>query len=255
MVDLSQAPRIVAVGRGIKSQEHLPLAESLAKALGAELAASRPICDSGWLPWSGRLAARDRRWRRSSIWPSGFQGAIQHLVGRRPRTIVAINKDPTPSSSRLPITASSATCSRLCPRSGRAPEVTLGPTKSRSAHEGHEIRLKHVRAARNLDVDVLIVGGGPAGLSAALRLGQLQKQGGGAPLSVAVLEKARDAGAHELSGAVLDPLGANRAIPTSASEALLAADDTANVSISTERASLPSSFRLRCAITATTSFR
>jgi len=56
-----------------------------------------------------------------------------------------------------------------------------------------------------LDVDVLIAGGGPAGLSAALRLAQLQKQRGGDPLSIAVLEKAREAGAHMLSGAVLDP--------------------------------------------------
>src|SRR5690349_18314200 len=56
----------------------------------------------------------------------------------------------------------------------------------------------------SLDVDILIVGGGPAGLSAALRLSQLQTQKGGPPLSVAVLEKAREAGAHELSGAILD---------------------------------------------------
>ena len=56
-----------------------------------------------------------------------------------------------------------------------------------------------------LDVDILIVGGGPAGMSAALRLAQLQKERGGEPLSIAVLEKAREPGAHMLSGAVLDP--------------------------------------------------
>src|SRR5437867_13298356 len=56
-----------------------------------------------------------------------------------------------------------------------------------------------------LEVDVLIVGAGPAGLSAALRLSQLQRAAGGEPLAIAVLEKAREAGAHMLSGAVLDP--------------------------------------------------
>jgi len=64
-----------------------------------------------------------------------------------------------------------------------------------------------------LEVDVLIVGGGPAGLSAALRLSQLQKQQGGEPLSIAVLEKAREAGAHILSGAVLDPSTLRDLIP------------------------------------------
>src|ERR687894_2044103 len=64
-----------------------------------------------------------------------------------------------------------------------------------------------------LDVDILIVGGGPAGMSAALRLAQLQKEKGGEPLAIAVLEKAREAGAHMLSGAVLDPSALRDLVP------------------------------------------
>jgi electron-transferring-flavoprotein dehydrogenase len=64
-----------------------------------------------------------------------------------------------------------------------------------------------------LDVDVLIVGGGPAGMSAALRLSQLQKHQGGEPLTIAVLEKARESGAHMLSGAVLDPRALRDLVP------------------------------------------
>src|SRR5215510_9597004 len=64
-----------------------------------------------------------------------------------------------------------------------------------------------------LDVDILIVGGGPAGLAAGLRLSQLQQQHGGDPLSIALLEKARDAGAHSLSGAVLDPSALRDLVP------------------------------------------
>src|SRR5215510_14034076 len=64
-----------------------------------------------------------------------------------------------------------------------------------------------------LDVDILIVGGGPAGLSAAIRLAQLQKQTGGVPLSIALLEKAREIGAHTLSGAILDPSALRELVP------------------------------------------
>jgi electron-transferring-flavoprotein dehydrogenase len=64
-----------------------------------------------------------------------------------------------------------------------------------------------------LDVDILIVGGGPAGMAAALRLAQLQKEQGGAPLAIAVLEKAREAGAHMLSGALLDPRALRELVP------------------------------------------
>lgn len=93
-VDLTQAERIVAVGRGIKGQEHLPLAQELAKALGAELAASRPICDSGWLPMDRQVGSSGQTVAPKLYLALGISGAIQHLVGMKgSRTIVAINKD------------------------------------------------------------------------------------------------------------------------------------------------------------------
>ena len=93
-VDLSQASRIVAVGRGIKSQEHLPVAEKLAVALGAELAASRPIYDNGWLPMERQIGSSGQTVAPKLYLALGISGAIQHLVGMKgSRTIVAINKD------------------------------------------------------------------------------------------------------------------------------------------------------------------
>jgi electron transfer flavoprotein alpha subunit len=94
-VDLSQAERIVSVGRGIKGQEHLKIAEELAKALGAELAASRPICDAGWLPMDRQIGSSGQTVAPKLYMALGISGAIQHLVGMKgSRTIVAINKDP-----------------------------------------------------------------------------------------------------------------------------------------------------------------
>lgn len=93
-VDLSQAERIVAVGRGIKGQEHLKLAEDLAAALGAEIAASRPICDAGWLPMDRQIGSSGQTVAPKLYIALGISGAIQHLVGMKgSRTIVAINKD------------------------------------------------------------------------------------------------------------------------------------------------------------------
>jgi electron transfer flavoprotein alpha subunit len=93
-VDLSQAARIVAVGRGIKAQDKLPLAEALAKALGAELAASRPICDAGWLPLERQVGSSGQTVAPKLYLALGISGAIQHAVGMKAaKTIVAINKD------------------------------------------------------------------------------------------------------------------------------------------------------------------
>ena len=94
-VDLSQAERIVAIGRGIKGQEHLKLAQDLAQALGAEIAASRPICDAGWLPMDRQIGSSGQTVAPKLYIALGISGAIQHLVGMKgSRTIVAINKDP-----------------------------------------------------------------------------------------------------------------------------------------------------------------
>jgi electron transfer flavoprotein alpha subunit len=93
-VDLSQAERIVAVGRGIKAQEHVAMAQQLAAAFGAELAASRPICDNGWLPMERQIGSSGQTVAPKLYVAVGISGAIQHLVGMKgARTIVAINKD------------------------------------------------------------------------------------------------------------------------------------------------------------------
>jgi electron transfer flavoprotein alpha subunit len=94
-VDLSQAERIVSVGRGIKEQGNIPIAQKLAEALGAEIAASRPICDAGWLPMERQVGSSGQTVAPKLYVALGISGAIQHLVGMKgASTIVAINKDP-----------------------------------------------------------------------------------------------------------------------------------------------------------------
>jgi electron transfer flavoprotein alpha subunit len=94
-VDLTAAPRIVSVGRGIKGEEHIQLAKDLAAALGAELAASRPIIDSGWLPADRQIGSSGQTVAPKLYLALGISGAIQHVVGMKgARTIVAVNKDP-----------------------------------------------------------------------------------------------------------------------------------------------------------------
>ncbi|MGI8989991.1 MAG: electron transfer flavoprotein subunit alpha/FixB family protein [Bryobacteraceae bacterium] len=94
-VDLSAAEIIVSVGRGIKEAENIPVVRKLAEALGAELAASRPICDSGWLPMERQVGSSGQTVAPKMYLAVGISGAIQHLVGMKgSKTVVAINKDP-----------------------------------------------------------------------------------------------------------------------------------------------------------------
>jgi electron transfer flavoprotein alpha subunit len=93
-VDLANAGVIVAVGRGIKEKENLTLVEALAAALGAELAASRPVCDNGWLPLERQVGSSGQTVAPKLYVAVGISGAIQHLVGMKgSKTVVAINKD------------------------------------------------------------------------------------------------------------------------------------------------------------------
>jgi electron transfer flavoprotein alpha subunit len=93
-VDLTQAPLIVAIGRGIKAPENIPQAEALAKAIGGEVAASRPICDEGWLPMERQIGSSGQTVAPKLYLALGISGAIQHVVGMKgARTVVAVNKD------------------------------------------------------------------------------------------------------------------------------------------------------------------
>jgi electron transfer flavoprotein alpha subunit len=93
-VDLGAAELIVAVGRGIKEADNIPLVQQLADTIGAELAASRPICDAGWLPMERQVGSSGQTVGPKMYMAVGISGAIQHLVGMKgSRVIVAINKD------------------------------------------------------------------------------------------------------------------------------------------------------------------
>jgi len=93
-VDLTAADLIVSVGRGIKESENIPLVEALAQALGAEIAASRPICDNGWLPMERQVGSSGQTVSPKVYFAVGISGAIQHVVGMKgAKCIVAINKD------------------------------------------------------------------------------------------------------------------------------------------------------------------
>ena len=93
-VDLTQAPILVSVGRGIKAPENIPMAEKLARLLGGELAASRPICDEGWLPMDRQIGSSGQTVAPKLYLALGISGAIQHVVGMKgSRTIAAVNKD------------------------------------------------------------------------------------------------------------------------------------------------------------------
>jgi electron transfer flavoprotein alpha subunit len=94
-VDITRERALVSVGRGIQSQDNVPLVEELAEALGATLAASRPIVDQGWLPKTRQVGKSGMSVKPKLYVAVGISGAPEHLEGMRgAETIVAINTDP-----------------------------------------------------------------------------------------------------------------------------------------------------------------
>ena len=129
-VDLTAAEIIVSVGRGIKEKDNIPVVEELAKALGAELAASRPICDNGWLPMERQVGSSGQTVAPKVYMAVGISGAIQHLVGMKgSKTIVAINKDrqrPHLRSRRLRYGRGSVRSGpRISSRDQKSPRITV----------------------------------------------------------------------------------------------------------------------------------
>ncbi|HEV8629149.1 MAG TPA: electron transfer flavoprotein subunit alpha/FixB family protein [Thermoanaerobaculia bacterium] len=94
-VDLSKAEIIVAAGRGVGGADKMGVIEELARALGAEIGASRPVIDNGWLARDRQIGSSGQTVAPKLYIAAGISGAIQHLVGMKGAAcIVAINKDP-----------------------------------------------------------------------------------------------------------------------------------------------------------------
>lgn len=95
-IDLAKAEIIVAVGRGIGGEDKMQPIHDLAAALGADVAASRPVIDNGWLPRDRQIGSSGQTVAPKLYVAAAISGAIQHVVGMKgSRTVVAINKDPS----------------------------------------------------------------------------------------------------------------------------------------------------------------
>jgi electron transfer flavoprotein alpha subunit len=94
-VDITQADILVAVGRGIKGTENIPMVKELADAVGGVLACSRPVVDKKWLPKGCQVGTSGKTVKPKVYIALGISGAFQHLAGMKGAgTIIAVNKDP-----------------------------------------------------------------------------------------------------------------------------------------------------------------
>ena len=218
---IEDADVIVAGGRGLGGPENFALVEELAKALGGAVAATRAVVDAGWYPYSTQVGQTGKSVAPKLYVACGISGAIQHKVGMQSsNVIVAINKDANAPIFEFSDLGVVGDLHQVVPkltelvRARRAPNglESRPGTRRRCASR---TRSRVPADADPIEVGILVVGAGPAGLACAIRLGQLLEEDpetaerlGEVP--VAVLEKGKQPGSHLLSGAVVNPRGLQR---------------------------------------------
>ena len=218
---IEDADVIVAGGRGLGGPENFALVEELAKALGGAVAATRAVVDAGWYPYAAQVGQTGKNVAPKLYVACGISGAIQHKVGMQgSNVIVAINKDanaPIFEFSDLGVVGDLHQVVPKLTELVRARKgVVMGSVPRTTRRRGaSRTPLGVPTDADPIEVGILIVGAGPAGLACAIRLGQLLEEDpetaerlGEVP--VAVLEKGKQPGSHLLSGAVVNPRGLQR---------------------------------------------
>ncbi|MGI9183542.1 MAG: electron transfer flavoprotein subunit alpha/FixB family protein [Solirubrobacteraceae bacterium] len=94
-VDITKAPFLMSIGRGVDDKDELPRFEALAERFGATLSSSRPLVDAGWMPSARQVGQSGKTVKPRVYLALGISGAVQHLAGMRTaETIIAVNTDP-----------------------------------------------------------------------------------------------------------------------------------------------------------------